>query len=99
MSISSQLSNNTLTISISGRFDFSIHREFRAAIDAVDGQVQHVNVDMRTTEYLDSSALGMLLLLKSKMNDRKDAVSLINAKPDVKKILEIANFSQLFTLN
>jgi len=99
MSISSKLSNGTLTVNISGRFDFSTHKAFRATLDSIDKHVKHVRVDMRTTDYLDSSALGMLLLLKSKMNDQKDAISLINAKPEVKKILEIANFGQLFTLS
>ncbi len=99
MSISSQLNNSTLTINISGHFDFSTHKAFRANLDSIDKQVKHVRVDMRTTDYLDSSALGMLLLLKSKMNDQKDAVTLVNAKPEVKKILEIANFGQLFTLS
>ncbi|MEW5007808.1 MAG: STAS domain-containing protein [Cycloclasticus sp.] len=99
MSISSQTTDNKLTISISGRFDFGIHKEFRSAIDSINKQTVHVFVDLRTTEYVDSSALGMLLLLKNKMNDHKDSISLINAKPDVKKILEIANFGQLFTLN
>jgi len=98
MSISSQITGDKLTINISGRFDFDIHREFRTAIDSINGDTKHIIVDLRTTEYVDSSALGMLLMLKSKMGDQKDKVSLINAKPEVKKILEIANFGQLFSL-
>ncbi len=98
MSISSQTTGDKLTISISGRFDFDLHREFRAAIDSISESTKHITVDLRTTEYVDSSALGMLLMLKSKMGDQKDKVSLINAKPEVKKILEIANFGQLFSL-
>jgi len=98
MSISSKVIDNNLTISISGRFDFSVHREFRAAVDAINNDVKHVFIDFRTTEYVDSSALGMLLLLKNKMNNQKEKVSLINPKPEVKKIFEIANFGQLFTL-
>jgi len=98
MSISSQTTDNKLTIRISGRFDFGVHREFRSAIGSISNDTKHVFVDLRTTEYVDSSALGMLLMLKSKMDDHKDKVSLINAKPEVKKILEIANFGQLFSL-
>jgi len=99
MSISSRTEENKLTISITGRFDFGVHKEFRSAIDSISSDTKHVSVDFRTTEYVDSSALGMLLMLKSKMGDRKDKISLINAKPEVKKILEIANFGQLFTLS
>jgi len=98
MSISSQTVDNKLTVSISGRFDFSVHREFRAAIDAINTDIKHIYVDLRATDYVDSSALGMLLMLKSKMDDQKDKVSLVNPKPEVKKILDIANFDQLFSL-
>ena len=99
MSISSKTTDNKLTINISGRFDFGVHKEFRTAVDSISNDTKHVFVDLRTTEYVDSSALGMLLMLKSKMGDQKDKISLINAKPEVKKILEIANFGQLFTLS
>ncbi|ORU93226.1 MAG: anti-anti-sigma factor [Cycloclasticus sp. symbiont of Bathymodiolus heckerae] len=99
MSVSSSISGTKLTINISGRFDFAAHKDFREAIDSISSNhINSVVVDMRTTDYVDSSALGMLLMLKNQMGDSKDAISLINAKPEVKKILEIANFGQLFTL-
>jgi len=99
MSVTSSISGNKLTINISGRFDFSVHKDFRAAIDSIaDNNINSTTVDMRTTEYIDSSALGMLLMLKSKMGDSKEAISIINSNPDVKKIFEIANFAQLFDL-
>lgn len=99
MGIASIINDNTFTISISGRFDFGIHKDFRAAMDSIDGAgITNIVVDMARTEYVDSSALGMLLMLKSKMGDKKEAISLRNASPEVKKILDIANFGQLFTL-
>lgn len=100
MSVTSSISGEKLTINIAGRFDFSSHKDFRAAINSIEtNHVNHACVDMRTTEYVDSSALGMLLMLKNKMGDSKESISIINAKPEVKKILEIANFGQLFTLS
>jgi anti-anti-sigma factor len=99
MSVHHTISGSTITIAISGRFDFSLHKDFRAALDPIDSNnINNAIVDMRTTEYIDSSALGMLLMLKNKMGDNKEAVSVVNAKPEVHKILEIANFGQLFTM-
>jgi len=99
MSVTSNISGNKLTINISRRFDFSAHKDFRAALETIEiNDVSSAVVDMRTTEYVDSSALGMLLMLKNKMGDNKEAVSIINSNPEVKKIFEIANFGQLFTL-
>lgn len=86
-----------LTIRINGRFDFAVHQEFRKATDLAEG-VSTIIVDLKNTEYVDSSALGMLLVLRDKVGERQEAVQLINAKPDVSKILQIANFDKLFTV-
>lgn len=88
----------TLTISVSGRFDFGIHQEFRKATELASDSVTTIIVEMGQVDYLDSSALGMLLILRDKVGENKSAVIIRNAKPTVNKILEIANFSMLFTL-
>lgn len=99
MSIESSVNGSALTIRVTGRFDFSAHREFRAAAEKIGNGVNSVTVDMRMTDYIDSSALGMLLILKDKVSGEKSAIKIINSSPEVKKILEIASFGQLFTLN
>lgn len=98
MSIDTAVNGNDLTIRITGRFDFGLHKDFRLASEKIDANIRQVLVDMSRTEYVDSSALGMLLILREKMGGDRSAVKITNASPDVKKILEIANFNQLFTL-
>lgn len=98
MSITSNITDNKLTLNVSGQFDFSAHKEFRIATDLVTANTSSIYVDMRTTDYIDSSALGMLLILRDKMGGQKDAVTIANAKPEVKNVLRIANFDQLFNL-
>lgn len=90
--------SNTLTINISGRFDFGVNQDFRKATEEVNSTVKAIVVNMARVDYLDSSALGMLLVLRDKVGESKAAVSIKNSKPDVKKILEIANFDKLFTV-
>ena len=89
---------NTLEIKITGRFDFGIHQEFRKATEQASNGVKTVIVDMRNVDYVDSSALGMLLVLRDKVGESINAIKIKNSKPEVKKILEIANFDKLFTL-
>lgn len=100
MAISSQLSadGKELNIGIEGRFDFSSHQQFREAYENHQGTENYV-IDMANTSYLDSSALGMLLLLRDYAGGDGASIQICNANPDVKKILEIANFNQLFTIN
>ncbi|MCQ9424925.1 STAS domain-containing protein [Pseudomonas sp. LJDD11] len=86
-----------VTLFIEGRFDFSCHQDFRAAYEAFSGELDYV-VDLRGTHYLDSSALGMLLLLRDHAGGDHAQVRLINCSSEVVKILTISNFSKLFTL-
>ncbi|MCK5121774.1 MAG: STAS domain-containing protein [Methylococcales bacterium] len=89
----------TLVIRVSGRFDFGVHQDFRKATELATQEIKTIVVDMANTDYVDSSALGMLLVLRDKVGDNKSAVLIKSAKPDVRKILEIANFDKLFTLS
>ena len=66
MSITSQLSDQgkILTIAIQGRFDFSALQNFRNAYEKVNPKPREYIIDLKDAEYLDSSALGMLLALR-----------------------------------
>lgn len=87
-----------LTIEIEGRFDFSVHQEFRHAYE--DAPLpQRYRIDMRETSYLDSSALGMLLLLRDYAGGDDADISIVNCNDDVRKILTISNFEQLFRIS
>ena len=86
-----------VTITIKGRFDFSTHQDFRAAYEKKSSALRYV-VDLKDTNYLDSSALGMLLLLRDHAGGERADVQLVNCNPDVNKILAISNFSKLFKI-
>lgn len=98
VTISQNQEKRELTLKITGRFDFGLHQDFRRALDWPKDTVKKVIVDFRQTEYMDSSALGMLLTLREKLNNEKNAVILKNPGTEIKKILEIANFDKLFKL-
>ncbi len=88
-------------IRLTGRFDFNAHREFRDAVDQVlknDGP-QEIQVDFSGVDYLDSSALGMLLMLRDKARSAGKNVSLANCRGAVKQVIEIANFGKLFSIS
>jgi len=87
------------TIHVDGRFDFSLHQEFRGCYEQVsDPGVTYV-VNLGRTEYLDSSALGMLLLLREHAGGDSARVRIVQCRPEVKNILTIANFHQLFSID
>ncbi len=99
MSVNSEFSDSEqkLTISISGNFDFSIQKAFRDAYQDTDADASYV-VNLMETEYMDSSALGMLLMLRKHAGDERSNVSLFGANQSVRKILDVAKFDRLFDI-
>ena len=91
----------TAVIKLAGRFDFNAHREFRTAYDplVIDAGVSAVLVDFSDVDYLDSSALGMLLMLRDKLGGVNKEVTLAGVKGNVKQVLDIANFGKLFKIS
>lgn len=87
-----------VTIYIQGRFDFSSHQEFRNAYEKLNKTPSRFKVDLQGTSYLDSSALGMLLLLRDHAGGERAEIDIVNCSQDVKKILLISNFEQLFSI-
>ena len=90
-----------VTIKLVGRFDFNTHREFRAAYEPLiaDAAIRGVTVDFSGVDYLDSSALGMLLMLRDKLGGANKEVTLTGVRGNVKQVLDIANFGKLFQIS
>ena len=87
-----------VTISVAGKFDFQLYDEFRASYaDTAGNGVEYV-VDLSDTEYMDSSALGMLLLLREHAGGESSSIEITQASVEVRKILDVANFGKLFKI-
>lgn len=88
------------TLSISGRFTFEIHRDFRKLSEQAldDPQCKQLNLDLGGVEYLDSSALGMLLLVKEKATAQNKSLRLKGAQGHTLQILQAVKFDTLFEL-
>lgn len=99
MPLNSQLSSDgkQVRIEISGRFDISLQREFRNAYRTHHG-IEMFIVNLTRTEYIDSSALGMLLVLKEHASESKGKVTIERPSEVVKKTLLVAMFNEKFTI-
>jgi anti-anti-sigma factor len=100
MSITSNLSDDqaTVTIKVAGRFDFSTHQDFVQTYKGLAKGEKSYVVDLEGAEYMDSSALGMLLRLRE-YNRQGENVVLTNCNEAVTDVLRIANFDKLFTID
>lgn len=98
MSVTTSTTNNQHTIKINGRFDFSVQSDFRKAYEEVPGNSSFI-MDFSATDYMDSSALGMLLLLRDYAGGDSAKVELTRCGTEIKNILEISNFQKLFAVS
>lgn len=101
MQISVEKRGETAKLTLTGRFDFSSHREFRNACDEAlqTPEIKEIEANLKHVDYLDSSALGMLLLLREKAHNANLKVSLTNCTGLVQQVLDVANFQRLFAIS
>lgn len=88
----------TLTISITGRFDITAYKDFGESYKGKLDSISECVIDMAEVEYLDSSALGMLLMLRERSGGNGEAISIVNCNSGVKQIFQTANFDKLFQI-
>lgn len=100
MALETRILGNVARITMSGRFDFQIHRDFKDAYTPLleNTAVQQIEIEMSRLDYLDSSALGMLMLLNERAKAADRSVVLVNPSGVVDQVLEVANFGRLFTI-
>ena len=84
-----------VTITIDGRFDHRTVREFKQVFTL---SPRLWVVDLTRVDYVDSSALGTLLLLRERADDDPQRVHLRGLRGQPKAVLTMAKFDRLFTM-
>lgn len=86
-------------LTLAGQFDFNAHRIFRDAYTPyLEKEAKVIEFDLAEVSHIDSAALGMLLLLKEKVNNAGKKLILLHCRGTVLDILKVANFHNMFTM-
>ena len=101
MSVNKRVSNENgdVSIIIDDRFDFSQHQSFRNAYAECNTSGTNFILELAKTTYMDSSALGMILLLKDHADKLSGSIKILKPNEAINKILEIAQFHRLMTID
>jgi len=99
INVTSNDESGEVNIAISGRFDFSMNNEFRKILVDSSGTDSSYLIDMGAVDDLDSSALGMLLLLREKAGGDEANIKIRKCQPDIIEMLEMANFQTMFDIS
>jgi len=98
ISVSESNDGKTITVKLPNEFDFRAHKEFRDTHKNPKKGAQYI-LDFSKTEHMDSSALGMLLLMREELGNETANVRIVNCRENIKSLLEMASFHQLFDVN
>lgn len=91
--------NKKLTAELSGKFTFSHTSVFKELLDRVEKDAPTaIEVNLTQLTFVDSAALGMLLLLKDAASKHNANVVLKGASGQVEKLLKMSRFDQIFSL-
>lgn len=57
-----------------------------------------MRIEMSGLDYIDSSALGMLLMLRDRAKKQDKTIALVNAQGHIRKVLDTAQSDRLFAV-
>lgn len=93
-------SGNEVTITMGKSFDFNCVNDFRDAYESITVEAGvPVTIDMRSTHYMDSSALGMLINMHKFLSGNKVDIKIVNTSEQIKKIFTISRFDKKFQID
>lgn len=102
MSITTMANNekNEVKMKISGRFDFDSHDDFGKVLEMTKSlpDANYV-IDLSNVDDIDSSALGMLLLLRDALGGENARLTLVNCKKTVIEEFKVVNFDKMFSIS
>ena len=87
-----------VTIKINGRFDFSVHQDFRSTYEVGEQKGTNYVLDLTNTEYMDSAACGMLLVFRDAVGGNAANISIINANREIANTLNMLQFHKMFKI-
>lgn len=86
-------------IKLDGAFTFDDHAAFRSMLAQLDeAPITACEMDLAGVNFIDSAALGMLLLLREQAQKSHFSVRLTRPGGQVKKMLDISEFGSLFQI-
>lgn len=94
--------NQNAVLALKGRFDFHAHRDFTGAYTPLleDKGVTTIAVDLKEVLYMDSSSMGMLLLLKERAEPTRKKITLVcGQNAVVRDLLAAVAFHKLFEIS
>lgn len=99
MKITKEVNNRKVTLKLEGNFTYTQRKPFQEMLKAVaiDG-IDQIVIDLAQVAFLDSAALGLLMISHRQLQTEKRTLSLAYPQPTVRQIIELANLHKTIPL-
>lgn len=98
-SVKVSVNSGCTTLYISGSFAFHLQSEFRSAYEQNSKVSNLVQIDLYDVEYMDSSGLGMLLVMKKYLDGVGVSYEITRSRGQTYDLLKMTHFNQYFSIN
>lgn len=86
-------------LTLSGRFDFKARHVFQTAINqAKSDELRHLILNLINVEFIDSAAIGLLLLTKKDLTRSGISLSLVVPRGYVLQVLQLMKIGALMAI-
>ncbi len=89
--------DNTLMITLGEKFDYQFGKQFQNAYQNQKGINKYI-IDFKNVIYIDSSALGRLMFLRTQAGEEQSDITFINPNKAIFEILKITQLHKIFKI-
>jgi len=96
MNMSEREEHGAMVVTLEGRFDFGVRKDFKQTIDRLQTQgYRHIVLNLEQVSFVDSSALGLLVIAHQNLKLKAARLSLVKPQSYVKQVLDLANVPKM----
>jgi anti-sigma B factor antagonist len=86
-------------VAVRGEIDLFTAPDMKATLlEIIDAGKTRIVVDLTETDFLDSTALGVLIGTVKRLRARDGALTIVNVDANIAKTFEITGLDQIFTI-
>lgn len=93
-----KIEDDIQTVKLTGDLDVYSEEDFKESIEEKIDVNKDLVFDLKDLDYLDSTGLGMFMLIYNKQKENGKSVKIINTKENIKKLFKITDLSDLFDM-
>jgi stage II sporulation protein AA (anti-sigma F factor antagonist) len=99
MTITEEIHDQTATLKLEGGFTYTQRKLFQDALRNLSSKnIEHIIIDLAQVAFLDSAALGLLMITHRQLLADKRKLSLAHPQSTVRQIIELANLQKTIPL-